>query len=64
MRDPKYFPKPDEFKPERFRQKVEKLHGNNLQALNGLDKDDPSSIVFGFGRRQALLVQADYSQLT
>ena len=54
MHDPNYFPEPDKFKPERFRQKVETLKGNNLLALNGLDKDDPASIVFGFGRRYAL----------
>ena len=51
MRDPHYFSEPETFNPERFRRKVEKLEGNSLHALNGLDKDDPSSIVFGFGRR-------------
>ena len=51
LRDPLYFSEPEAFNPERFRQKVEKLDGNSLQVLNGLDKDDPSSIVFGFGRR-------------
>ena len=52
MRDPKYFPEPEAFKPERFCQKVEEMQGNNLPALNGLDKDDPCAIAFGFGRRQ------------
>ena len=49
--DARYFPEPTDFNPERFREKVTRLEGNSLQALNGLDNDDPSSIVFGFGRR-------------
>lgn len=50
MRDPKHFDRPEEFRPQRFLEKV-KSYENSEQALNGLYPDDPSSIVFGFGRR-------------
>ena len=53
MHDSKYFSEPEEFKPERFRQKIAELQGNNLQVLSRLDKDDPSAVIFGFGRRYA-----------
>ena len=68
MHDPSYFSEPEAFNPERFREKVEKLEGNSLKVLNGLDKDDPSAIVFGFGRRcvkfERLSKDASYHVLT
>lgn len=50
MRDGKYFDRADEFHPERFLEKVKSYTDSN-QALNGFFPDDPSSIIFGFGRR-------------
>ena len=65
MRDKRFFKDPVVFNPERFREKVISLssQGNNLQALNGLDNDDPFSIVYGFGRRCVLsqASSAEYS---
>ena len=50
MRDPKYFDRPGDFYPERFLETV-KRYETQEQVLNGFYPDDPSSIVFGFGRR-------------
>ena len=58
MHDPRYFPEPEVFNPERYREKVVKLEGNSLPVLNGLDKDDPSAILYGFGRRCALITSS------
>ena len=50
MRDTKYFPDPDAFKPERYVAKVEAMK-DPTQALSSSDCDDPTAIAFGFGRR-------------
>ena len=50
MRDESYFQDSDAFRPERFLEKVKSGRDASV-ALNGHANDDPSSIVFGFGRR-------------
>lgn len=53
LRDTRYFDRPDDFNPDRFREIV-KRYKTPEQALNGFYPDDPSSIIFGFGRRSVL----------
>lgn len=50
LNDERFFPESDDFRPERFRSKVEGM-ADNIESLNGQMFDDPSALVFGFGRR-------------
>ncbi|KAH8114914.1 cytochrome P450 [Phellopilus nigrolimitatus] len=57
MRDETFFPNPDVFSPERHAGKTsgndDATHSNEVQDMpaTSVTEDDPSSIVFGFGRR-------------
>ena len=56
MHDEQYFTDPETFNPDHFFV-TENTHTNeHMHKLNSFRPDDPSTLVFGFGRRHALLL--------
>ncbi|KAI5119695.1 hypothetical protein M0805_003580 [Coniferiporia weirii] len=51
MRDERYYSDPEKFYPERFLAKTKSPVNSHVHALNTFNANDPSSLVFGFGRR-------------
>ena len=51
MRDEKYFPNSEIFDPDRYSSKAAESDNKHVHRLNVFRPDDPSSLLFGFGRR-------------
>ena len=52
MRDERVYPDAETFRPERFLPLVEQANGNYQRSLDDVSGGDPTSLVYGFGRRQ------------
>lgn len=51
-RDERFFPSPNSFRPERYETKAMCGNGKPQDSEeHSVGQDDPSAIVFGFGRR-------------
>ena len=62
--DERHFPEPLSFKPERHLRKVQS-QTKETNGLNSFDPADPSTLVFGFGRRLVLELRLGFvSRLT
>lgn len=53
MRDERYFGDAETFNPDRYLAGNNKNYKFGVDALRQFSPDDPSSLVFGFGRRYA-----------
>ena len=56
MRDEQYFPDPETFNPDRFLLKADVNDNKHVHKLNKFGPNDPSTLVFGFGRRCVCLL--------
>ena len=51
MHDERYFPDADVFNPDRHMSRKHVSQNKNVHQLNTFRPDDPSNLLFGFGRR-------------
>lgn len=66
MRDERYFPEPERFYPERHISRVMEVSQNDSSksGLSSFSPDDPSSLVFGFGRRYVVNISLSVTAMS